>query len=137
MTDETNENTPATTGETSDAHENVPSRWHKGMASPNPAGRPKQPKTVKEVRELARQHTVQMVEVLARVASNPKSPPAARQAAASSLLDRAWGKPSGDFGEGGEGLVIKVVKFAQDQLDESDLKVIEGSVVRDDDDEAK
>jgi hypothetical protein len=74
MTDETNENTPATTEETNgDTH--APTRWTKGMPSPNPKGRPKQPKTVKEVRELARQHTVQMVEVLARVASNPKSPP--------------------------------------------------------------
>jgi hypothetical protein len=90
---------------------------------------------VREVRDLARQHTVQMVEVLARVASNPKSPPAARQAAASSLLDRAWGKPSGDF-ECGEALVIKVVKFAQEQIedDSGDMKLIEGSVVRDDED---
>jgi hypothetical protein len=69
---------------------------------------------------------------IARVASNPKSPPAARQAAASSLLDRASGKPSDDF-EGGEALVIKVVRFAQEQIDENDLKVIEGAVVRDDD----
>jgi hypothetical protein len=108
----------------------TPAPWQKGGPSPNPKGRPKQPKTVREVRDLARQHTVQMVEVLARVASNPKSPPAARQAAASSLLDRAWGKPSGDF-EGGEALVIKVVKFAQEQLEENNLKVIEGSVVDD------
>jgi len=65
-------------GTASDA--NVPAKWTKGGPSPNPRGRPKQPKTAKEVRELARQHTVQMVEVLARVANNPKSPPAARQA---------------------------------------------------------
>jgi hypothetical protein len=130
-TDESHDNTTAPTDETNDT--NTPAPWTKGGPSPNPKGRPKQPKTVREVRDLARQHTVQMVEVLARVASNPKSPPAARQAAASSLLDRAWGKPSGDF-EGGEALVIKVVKFAQEQIeDEGNMKLIEGAVVRDDD----
>jgi hypothetical protein len=119
MTDETNENTPATTEETNgDTH--APTRWTKGMASPNPKGRPKQPKTVKEVRALAREYTVQMVEVLSKVALNPKSPPAARQAAASSLLDRAWGKPAGDL-EGAEQLVIKILKL--NEVD--DMKVIE------------
>jgi hypothetical protein len=110
------------------------SKWVKGMASPNPAGRPKQPRTVKEVRELARQHTVQMVEVLARVANNPKSPPAARQAAASSLLDRAWGKPASFDLEGADQLVIQVVKFNNPQLnDDSNMKLIEGEVERNDD----
>ena len=125
-------NTTAPTDDEAASDTNLPAPWQKGGPSPNPKGRPKQPRSVKEVRELARQHTVQMVEVLARVANNPKSPPAARQAAASSLLDRAWGKPNGDF-EGGEALVIKVVKFAQEQLDEPEMKVIEGAVVRDDD----
>jgi hypothetical protein len=130
MTDETNENTPATTEETNgDAH--APTRWTKGMPSPNPKGRPKQPKTVKEVRALAWTHTTAMVEVLARVAKNPKSPPAARQAAASSLLDRAWGKPSGDF-EGTEQLVIKILKLNELEPDE-DMKTIECTVVEPDD----
>jgi hypothetical protein len=62
------------------------------------------------------------VEVLARVATNPKSPPAARQAAASSLLDRAWGKPQGDF-EGGEQLVIKILKL--NELESDDPKIID------------
>jgi len=103
------------------------------MPSPNPKGRPKQPKTVKEVRELARQHTVQMVEVLARVARNPKSPPAARQAAASSLLDRAWGRPSGDL-ERTEQLVIKILKL--NELDQDEPKVIdhEPKLIEHDDD---
>jgi hypothetical protein len=69
-----------------------------------------------------------MVEVLARVASNPKSPPAARQAAASSLLDRAWGKPQGDF-EGGEQLVIRILKLTELEQDEPPMKTIEGPVI--------
>ena len=88
-------------------------RWQKGMASPNPKGRPKQPKNAKEVRALAREYTVQMVEVLTRVALNPKAPPVARSHAAEAVLSRAWGKPSGDFGEGAEVLIIKVIKFAE------------------------
>jgi hypothetical protein len=107
---------------------NPPTRWTKGMVSPNKAGRPKQPKNAKEIRALARQHTVQMVEVLSRVALNPKSPPAARVQAASSLIDRGWGRaPSGDL-EGAEGLIIKVVKFNNQQIDDADIKVIEGKV---------
>ncbi len=93
--------------------------------SGNPRGRPKQPKTVKEVRALAKQHTAAMIEVLSRVALNPKSPPAARVAAASSLIDRGWGRaPSGDL-EGAEGLIIKVIKFAGEQIDDGNVKVIE------------
>jgi hypothetical protein len=127
--DDSDTTAPSDEAATNDA--NVPARWEKGGPSPNPKGRPKQPKNAKEVRELARQHTIQMVEVLSRVAKNPKSPPAARQAAASALLDRAWGKPSGNF-EGAEALVIKVLKFGE-QLEENDIKTIEGTVIDDDD----
>ena len=124
--------TTAPTGnEEANANENVPAhRWYKGMQSPNKKGRPKQPRTVKEVKELAKQYTHQMVEVLSRVALNPKSPPAARTAAALGLLDRAWGKPSGDFEGLGEGLTIQIVKFNNPQI-EPEMKVIEGEVARD------
>jgi hypothetical protein len=128
MTDETNqESTPAPTEETKSHAPTPTTPWNKGMASPNPRGRPKQPKTVKEVKELAKQYTHQMVEVLSRVALNPKSPPAARTAAALGLLDRAWGKPSSFDLEGAEQLVIHVVKFGE----QPEMKTIEGEVERD------
>ena len=83
------------------------------------------PKTVRDVRDLAREHTPMAIEVLARVANNPRVPPAARVQAATSLIDRGWGRaPSGDL-EGAEALVIKVLRFA-DQAD--NIKVIEGEV---------
>src|SRR5262245_53561693 len=130
MTDETNENTPATTDETNgDTH--APTRWTKGMASPNPKGRPPMVRTVREVKALAREHTHMAIQTLAKIAANPKSPPAARQAAASSLLDRAWGKPASFDLEGAELLVIKVIKFGDQQLDD-DMKLIEGEVERND-----
>ena len=104
---------------------NPPTRWHKGMPSPDPQGRPKMPKSVRDVRDLAREHTPMAIEVLARVANNPKSPPAARVTAAEALLARGWGRaPSGEL-EGAEALVIKVLRFA-DQAD--NIKVIEGEV---------
>ena len=107
--------------------ETLPTQWRKGMASPNPKGRPKMPKTVKEVRDLAREHTSQMIEVLSRVALNPKSPPATRVAAASSLIDRGWGRaPSGDL-EGAEALVIKVLRFSE----QPEIKTIEHDDGRD------
>src|SRR5262245_13821900 len=126
MTDETNqESTPTPSDEaTSDA--NVPTRWTKGMASPNPRGRPPMVRTVREVKALAREHTHRAIQTLAKIAANPKAPPAARQAAASSLLDRAWGKPASLDLEGAEQLVIKVIKFGDQQLDDdSNMKLIE------------
>jgi|RhiMetdeSRZDD1v2_1073273.scaffolds.fasta_scaffold624729_1 hypothetical protein len=131
MTDETNENTPATTEETN-GDTQAPTRWTKGMASPNPLGRPKMPKTAKEVKELAKEHTPLALKTLAAVCGNPKAPPAARVAASEALLSRAWGKPSGDFEGLGEGLTIQIVKFNNPQIGD-DMKLIEGEVERSDD----
>jgi hypothetical protein len=133
MTDETNENTPATEETNGDTH--APTRWTKGMPSPNPAGRPKMPKTVKEVKELAKEFTPMALKTLAAVCGNPKAPPAARVAASEALLSRAWGKPSGDFEGLGEGLTIQIVKFNNPQVSDDSMKVIEGEVERNDDDE--
>jgi hypothetical protein len=129
MTDETNENTPASTEETNgDTH--APTRWTKGMPSPNPAGRPKMPKSVKEVKELAKEFTPMALKTLAAVCSNPKAPPAARVAAADSLINRAWGRPAANDFEGAEQLVIRVMKFSE-QIGDDNIKVIEGEA-RDD-----
>lgn len=58
--------------------------------SGNPGG---MPKGVREVRELARQHTATAMQALVEVCANKKAPPSARVSAASTLLDRGWGKP--------------------------------------------
>jgi hypothetical protein len=134
MTEETNENTPATTEETN-GDTRAPTRWTKGMPSPNPAGRPKMPKTVKEVKELAKEFTPMALKTLAAVCGNPKAPPAARVAASEALLSRAWGKPAGDFEGLGEALTIQIVKFNNPQIGD-DMKLIEGEVERSDDENA-
>jgi|SRR6185437_2226536 len=59
--------------------------------SGNPGGRPK---ALREVEEVARQHTPMAIRTLADIAKDSEAPPAARVSAASTLLDRAWGKPA-------------------------------------------
>ena len=49
---------------------------------------------ITEIRDLARQHTRAAVETLVSVMEDPKSPAAARVAAANALLDRGNGKPT-------------------------------------------
>jgi hypothetical protein len=46
------------------------------------------------VRNLARQHTEDAVNVLQSIMNDPLAPHAARIQAANSVLDRAWGKPT-------------------------------------------
>jgi len=70
--------------------------------SGNPGGRPK---TIAEVRDLARVQTPAAIEALAQIATSGESE-AARVSACTALLDRAWGKsPQAHTGEGGEGPV--------------------------------
>jgi hypothetical protein len=109
--------------------EEKPDTRFKPGQSGNPAGRPKQPKTVAEVRAIARDHTVGAITTLVNVHKNPKAPPAARVAAATAILDRGWGKPASLDLEGAEQLVIKVVKFSQEQIEEPEIKTIEGTVI--------
>ena len=95
-TDESHDNTTAPTDETNDeTQKNAPARprWYKGMPCPNPRGRPKQPKTVAEVRELAREKTGAMIEFLSKTALNAKGPFNTRVAAAIEVLNRGWGRP--------------------------------------------
>ncbi len=49
-------------------------------------------KALTDIRSLARVHTETCLNVLAGIVKEPKSPQAARVAAANSLLDRGWGK---------------------------------------------
>ena len=55
----------------------------------NPGGRPK---TVPEVRELARTYTVQAIETLVEIMQDTSANPGSRVAAANSLLDRGYAK---------------------------------------------
>jgi len=50
-------------------------------------------KTPTDIRSLARSHTETALKTLAGIMEQADAPPAARVAAANSLLDRGWGKP--------------------------------------------
>jgi hypothetical protein len=58
--------------------------------SGNPGGRPKE---LRDVVDLARRHTPDAIESLARIMNSENSSPAAVVAASVALLDRGWGKP--------------------------------------------
>ena len=57
--------------------------------SGNPGGRPR---AAHSIQELAREHTIDALDVLVQIMLNEKAPPNARVAAANTLLDRAYGK---------------------------------------------
>ena len=64
--------------------------FQKGTSG-NPGGRPK---VLGDVQELARERSPEAINTLAAIMDDTKAPPAARVAAANSLLDRGYGKPT-------------------------------------------
>ena len=50
------------------------------------------PKTLTEIRSLARSHTRTALNILVQVMRNKDATPAARVSAANAILDRGWGK---------------------------------------------
>lgn len=74
--------------------------------SGNPGGRPKENAKVKA---LAGEYTEEAIGVLAAVMRDPEAKPGERRAAATDLLDRAWGKPAQAItGEGGGAVQLTV-----------------------------
>jgi hypothetical protein len=74
--------------------------WKRGQSG-NPGGRPRKPATVEarqvihDVKEAARALTAKAIATLENVMEkNPKAPPAARVGAATTVLDRGWGRPT-------------------------------------------
>ncbi len=66
----------------------------RGGARPGAGRKPGQvSKAKREIAEMAKDHAAKALQVLVAVASNAKSPPAARVSAATAILDRGYGKP--------------------------------------------
>ena len=61
------------------------------------------PRSVTEIRSLARSHTQTALNVLVAVMRNTKATPPARIAAANAILDRGWGKAPQAIQDGGDG----------------------------------
>ncbi len=64
--------------------------FEKGKSG-NPGGRPK---VTAEVKELARKHTKDALSTLVKILKDKDAAPAAKVAAANSILDRGYGKPA-------------------------------------------
>jgi hypothetical protein len=86
-----------------------PNPWKPGQSG-NPGGRPK---AVGHVRDLARLHTAEAIKVLAAIMKNSKASHAARVAAASALLDRAYGRPAQEIAVTPRG---SIHDFSDDEL---------------------
>ena len=61
------------------------------------------PRSVTEIRSLARSHTKTALNVLVAVMRNTKATPPARIAAANAILDRGWGKATQAIENSGDG----------------------------------
>lgn len=70
--------------------EQCKARGFKKGTSGNPKGRPP---IIREVQELAREHTPEAIEMLHQIMTDRKQNGSARVQAATQLLDRGWGRP--------------------------------------------
>ena len=68
--------------------------WPKGVSG-NPSGRPKDPVGAQEIRALARSHASEAVGTLVHIMRDEMISPSARVTAASTLLDRGFGRAEG------------------------------------------
>jgi hypothetical protein len=106
--------------------------WKKGQSG-NPGGRPSRPETLEKrkvlqnVRELCKENSVAAIRALLDVMNSQTAPPSSRVAAANSVLDRGWGKPT---------MEINTTITSYDSMSEADLvgyitgQVIEGEVIQ-------
>jgi hypothetical protein len=85
--------------------------WKRGQSG-NPGGRPTRPATVEarqvvhDVKDAAKALTAKAIATLENVMDDPKAPPAARVGAATTVLDRGWGRPTQSI-EGQVGLTFE------------------------------
>ena len=93
--------------------------------SGNPGGRPK---AIVEVVALAKAQTAASIAALVRIRDMEDAPAAAVVAAASALLDRAWGRPTQMLAGDGEGPLIIDFRWA-DSTTLSPPRMIDADVV--------
>jgi len=69
------------------------------------------PKTLTEIRSLARSHTRTAINALVGVMKAKDATPAARVSAATAILDRGWGRPAQTLENGDNGALELVHKI--------------------------
>jgi len=73
---------------------------------------------MKEVVEVAREHSAAAIATLAAICKSKTAPDAARVAAANSILDRAWGKPTQrNEGIGADGRPVDAVPLVMFKIE--------------------
>ncbi len=87
--------------------------------------RPGSVKSMPDARSLARSYTKLAVNTLAGLARSPKVAAQVRAAAAEALLDRGWGRPTAEPGEGGGELVVVIRQLVAPTSEPRQTKVIE------------
>jgi hypothetical protein len=111
--------------------------WERGQSG-NPGGRPRRPATVEarqvihDVKEAAKALTAKAIATLENVMDDPRAPPAARVAAATTVLDRGWGRPTQSI-EGNVkpfSLADLVYMSMKDRQPQPETKLIEGDVTK-------
>ena len=74
-----------------------------------------------ELRLLARTHTRMAVAVLVGIARSNAAPLGARIAAANSLLDRGWGRPTQMLASDGDSIAFRITEIVNDIIDPSPI----------------
>jgi hypothetical protein len=74
-----------------------------------------------ELRLLARTHTRMAVAVLVGIARSNAAPLGARIAAANSLLDRGWGRPTQMLAGDGDSIAFRITEIVNDIVDPSPI----------------
>jgi hypothetical protein len=101
-------------------------KWLPGQSG-NPQGRVA---ILNDIKALCRENTREAFETVLGVMRDKKTPPATKLAAAQEVLNRGHGKVQAADFEGGEQLVIKLMKFAEERpavvIDNEPVEVTNG-----------
>ena len=111
------------------ANANRPKHQFQPGQSGNPTGRPRNPKNIAELRELAREKTGAMLEFLSKAALNPKVSMTVRVQAATEVLNRGWGRPQQSL-DLNHGVQSDLAQLLEEIDGKNKIRIIDGTIER-------